>query len=48
MAAFENDSEAEAVELFNEIGGITISVKDSTVSSSSKLGDLIVTISESI
>ena len=48
MAAFENDSEAEAVELFNEIGGITISVKDSTVSSSSKLGDLIVTINESI
>lgn len=48
MNGFENDSEAEAVELFNEIGGITISVKDSTVSSSSKLGDLIVTISESI
>ena len=48
MDAFENDSEAEAVELFNEIGGITISVKDSAFSSSSKLGDLIVTISESI
>ncbi len=48
MDAFENDSEAEAVELFNEIGGITISVKDSTVSRSSKLGDLIVAIDESI
>ena len=44
----ENDSEAEAVELLNKIGGITISVKDSTFSSSSKLGDLIVTIDESI
>lgn len=48
MNGFENDSEAEAVELFNEIGGITISVKDSTVSRSSKLGDLIVSINESI
>ena len=48
MDAFENDSEAEAVELLNEIGGITISVKDSTVSRSSKLGDLIVAINESI
>ena len=48
MDAFENDSEAEAVELLNEIGGITISVKDSTFSSSSKLGDLIVGINESI
>ncbi|MBS7260491.1 MAG: hypothetical protein KIG91_02360, partial [Treponema sp.] len=48
MNAFENDSEAEAVELLNKIGGITISVKDSTFSSSSKLGDLIVSINESI
>ena len=48
MDDIENDSEAFPVELFNEIGGITISVKDSTFSSSSKLGDLIVTIDESI
>ena len=48
MNGFEDYSEAEAVELFNEIGGITISVKDSTVSRSSKLGDLIVAIDESI
>ena len=48
MNGFENYSEAEAVELLNKIGGITISVKDSTFSSSSKLGDLIVTINESI
>ena len=48
MNGFGNYSEAEAVELLNEIGGITISVKDSTFSSSSKLGDLIVTIDESI
>ena len=48
MNGFENYSEAEAVGLLNEIGGITISVKDSTFSSSSKLGDLIVTIDELI
>lgn len=48
MNGFENYSEAEAVELLNKIGGITISVKDSTFSSSSKLGDLIVSINESI
>lgn len=48
MNGFDKYSEAEAVELLNEIGGITISVKDSTVSRSSKLGDLIVSINESI
>lgn len=41
MGAIEKDLEGFPVELFNELGGITVSVKDSEISQSFKLGDLI-------
>ncbi|MCQ2584444.1 MAG: hypothetical protein MJ185_02545 [Treponema sp.] len=41
MGTIEKDSEGFPVELFNELGGITVSVKDSEISQSFKLGDLI-------